>query len=153
MSTTLRGASPKDTFGDLIHMSNAGVGADATARALSDGQGNALPIHISTDAIGLDKVSTYKMKATDTTGVLDLSVANVFRISASTNRTVSFTNVPGADISMTVLVVISGSTGSFTWPGTVLWSAGASPTLGTNKTVVTLLWDGVSWVGSTSIKA
>lgn len=153
MSTTLRGASPKDTFGDLLHMSNAGIGADATARSVSDGSGNTLPIHISTDSIGLDRVSTYKMKAADSTGVLDLSIANVFRVSASTNRTISFTNVPGSTTSMTVLVVISGATGAFTWPGSVLWSAGASPTLGANKTVVTLLWDGVSWVGATSIKA
>lgn len=151
---SLSGRAPKDTFGDLIRVQNAGVGLDTTTqKQITDGNGKTLPMTISGQAVSLDNVSKYKMAALDTTGAINLALGNVFRISASTNRTITFSNVPGASTAMTVIIVVSGSTGTFTWPGGILWSGGAIPTFGTNKTIITLLWDGTSWIGSTSIKA
>lgn len=151
--STLRGLTPKDTFGDLLHVSNGGLGADQTKRQVVDGAGNSVPMRVSVGDVALDKVSSYKMSLVETTGLIDLDASNVFKINATSDRTVTFANTPGATTFMTIVVVVSGNTGSITWPAGIIWDSNTAPKLGTNKTIVTLAWDGTSWIGTTGAKA
>jgi aromatic ring-cleaving dioxygenase len=95
------------------------------------------------------RLNTYDLVVSSATTVLDLSVSQVFTIDNSTNRTITIVNPPAATRAMTVVIVINGSTGAITWPANVFWNQGAAPTLGTTTTVVTLLWDGTRWIGTT----
>ncbi len=100
----------------------------------------------------LKKFNKYNLAIETSTGVLDLSSAQVFRIdnSATTAKTISFTNAP-ADRAMTVVVRIIGSKGVITWPADITWNDNLPPVLGTTLTTVCLLWDGLSWSGAQSI--
>lgn len=89
----------------------------------------------------------YDLKVGSTTGALDLNVQQVFTISATTNRTITFANVPSATRSMTVVVELQGKGGTITWP-TISWNGGVAPVLGNTLTVVVLLWTGSKWIGS-----
>ena len=89
----------------------------------------------------------YDLKIGSTTGVLDLSLQQIFTVNATANRTISFLNTPPAGRSMTVVIELQGSGGSITWP-TITWNDGTAPTLGATSTVVVLLWTGSKWIGS-----
>lgn len=89
----------------------------------------------------------YDLKVGSTTAVLDLAVQQVFTVNATTNRTLSFANVPGSSRSMTVVIELQGTGGTITWP-TISWNGGTAPTLGATSTVVVLLWTGTKWIGS-----
>jgi hypothetical protein len=79
--------------------------------------------------------------------VLNLSLQQVFTISATTARTISFTNVPNATRAMVVVVNLVGSGGIITWPSNITWADGLAPTLAVTITVVVLYWTGTQWVG------
>lgn len=51
--TTLTGRKPKDTYKDLLQVSNGNAGIDATLRAVSDGEGTASPLQLSADAVNI----------------------------------------------------------------------------------------------------
>lgn len=91
----------------------------------------------------------YDLKIASSTGALDLAAQQIFTINATANRTITFSNTPGADRSMTVVIELQGSGGAITWP-TITWSGGKAPTLGTTLTVVVLFWTGTKWIGSVS---
>ena len=90
--------------------------------------------------------SRYDLASGEVTDTLDLAVMQVFRIDASTPRTLSFANEPGADRAMTVVVHITGNE-AVTWPAGIDWDSDAAPELGDNETKVVLFWDGVEWSG------
>ena len=94
----------------------------------------------------------YSVKMLPSTAELDLSLAQVFSVNASSARTLAFKagTVPAADRSMTVVLVINGA-GVITWPSGIVWNQSAQPQTGATTTVVTLLWDGIGnrWIGST----
>jgi len=112
--------------------------------------------YIRKDGAWVEKAATntdrYDLKVSSATAVLDLAQQQIFSVSATTNRTLSFANAPDASRAMTVVIELQGTGGTITWP-TVSWSGGAAPTLGPNFTVVVLLWTGSRWVGSVAISA
>lgn len=79
---------------------------------------------------------------------IDLNLAQVFTFTMSASRTLTFSNEPGSGRTMTLVLIISGNTGTITWPGNVTWNASTAPVLGTNTTIVTLVWKGTGWVGA-----
>jgi hypothetical protein len=95
----------------------------------------------------------YTLKAVTATAALDLAVQQVFNVSAATAKTLTFSNAPGANVAMTVIVKVTGNAAAITWPVGISWSGGTAPTLGASYTVVVLFWDGTSWVGSTGASA
>ncbi len=96
------------------------------------------------------KLDRYDLLVTSTTGAMDVNVSQVFKVDGTANKTMSFTNLP-ADRAMTIVIVFTGSGASLTWPGNLAWSNGTSVTLGTTRTVVTILWDGTNLTGTTSL--
>lgn len=50
---TLTGKKPKNTFKDLLQVSNSNSGIDATKRAVSDGEGTASPLELSSSAVNI----------------------------------------------------------------------------------------------------
>jgi hypothetical protein len=83
-----------------------------------------------------------------TTGVMDLADRQVFTVTADVARTLSFTNVPSAYYSMTVVVRIEQGVGAITWPAGVKWAGGSAPDLNTAWTTIVFFWDGASWHGN-----
>jgi hypothetical protein len=51
--TTLTGKKPKDTYKDLLQVSNSNSGVDATLRSVSDGEGTASAISLSTTNVDI----------------------------------------------------------------------------------------------------
>lgn len=49
--TTLSGRKPKNTFKDLLQVSNSNAGVDGTLRSIEDGEGTASALKISTSAV------------------------------------------------------------------------------------------------------
>lgn len=62
---------------------------------------------------------------------VDLSSGNFFYINLDENTTVSFTNPPASGIAQKfyIILYISGTVSSITWPGSVTWESGSAPTL------------------------
>lgn len=94
------------------------------------------------------RLDRYDLAAAVATSVLDLAVSQVFRVDASTDRTFSFTNIPADDRAMVVIIKLIGDGGVITWPVEIAWDNGLAPELGVSYTLVTLFWDGLSWLGS-----
>ncbi|MCP1314397.1 MULTISPECIES: hypothetical protein [unclassified Halomonas] len=82
--------------------------------------------------------------ATDT---LDLAERQVFRVDASTPRTLDLVGSPGADRAIVVIVHVSGQE-AVTWPDSIVWDEGLAPALDSEFTRVALIWDGVEWSGN-----
>lgn len=89
----------------------------------------------------------YDLASAVTTATLDLAQQQVFRVDASTARTLSFVNAPGANRAMTVIIHITGNS-TVTWPTEIEWDEGAAPELGSVFTRVILIWDGLGWTGN-----
>ena len=62
--TSLTDRTPKDTYKDLLQVSNSNAGIDGTRRNISDGEGTNAPIKVSTSAA-------------EFTGIVDLSAATL----------------------------------------------------------------------------
>lgn len=76
---------------------------------------------------GAVKTAEASMAASD----IDWSTKNDFYKTIGANLTVTFSNVPAAGTSQTINVTIKqDGTGNWTvtWPGTIVWRAGAAPT-------------------------
>lgn len=95
----------------------------------------------------IKNLSSYTLNAAAATTALDLSSTQVFRIDASVNRTLTFSNPPGAGRAMAVVITLSGNK-VITWPAGIRWNGGVAPALSPTWTVVTLVWDGSVWSGS-----
>jgi hypothetical protein len=107
---------------------------------------------IITDEIDLGIFKRYDLDAIITTAELDLSVSNVFRVDASTSRTLFFSNARGVGRAMTALVYIEGDS-PVTWPATILWSGGSPPVLEVNWTLIILTWVDGDCLGSSGASA
>ena len=57
--SSLEGKAPKDTFKDLLQVSNGNAGIDATLRPVSDGEGTPSPLELSSDAVNI--AGTFKL--------------------------------------------------------------------------------------------
>ena len=95
------------------------------------------------------RFNRYTLQVATTASTMDLSVQQTYRVDASVAGTInlSFTNVPDATRSMSVVVSVIGNVATVNWPSGVNWNGGTGPTLGTGKTVVIMFWDGLAWTG------
>ncbi len=100
---------------------------------------------------GAGDFTTAKFAVAAATTTLDLAAQQVFTVNASVSRTLAFANAPAAGKAMTVVLSITGNA-NITWPAGISWNAATPPVLGTNFTVVILLWDGSAWKGGESFK-
>lgn len=98
-------------------------------------------------------LGSYDLDVVITTGPINLAKTQIAVVNVTTNRTISFTNAPGSNRAMSVLVKLKGKAGTVTWPAGIKWHSGSAPELGDDYTLVSLLWDGTEWVGMESAKA
>lgn len=71
-------------------------------------------------------------------GTVDCSAANCFTKTISANITFSFTNVPTSR-SYGVTLVLSYSSGTVTWPASVVWPNASAPSFAAGKTYLVML--------------
>ena len=64
---------------------------------------------------------------------IDLSTADEFNITLTANCTISFSNILASNLTRFVVTLVQDGTGSrtVTWPGSVTWVSGTTPTLNT----------------------
>lgn len=96
--------------------------------------------------VQFNNVDRYDLATGTTTGAMDMAIQQTYIIDITVDRTLSVTNVP-ANRSLTLVIVFKGTGGKVTWFSGITWTGGEPPTLGTEKTVVVLLWDGTEWIG------
>lgn len=108
------------------------------------------PLKASLRQNGSASLSRYDLASAEATDELDLAQQQVFRVDASTPRTISLTNEPETDRAMTVVIHITGNS-PVTWPASIVWDDGEAPELGDDFTRVILFWDGVIWTGVTGV--
>ena len=131
----------------------AAAGASAGLPAIEGKGGEALTANLDGSGVGFNNAfSRYTLSSLSTAATLDLSKQQVFRVSATTPRTLAFTNPPAANRAMTVVVQITG-TSAITWPSGIQWAGGSQPVLGATWTRVVLFWDGAGWSGSVGATA
>lgn len=94
----------------------------------------------------------YSLSSASATGALNIGSSNAFRVSATTTRTLSFTNTPPANVFKTVAVLITGS-GTVNWPGSVNWDGDEPPERGSTWTLVVLMFVGSSCYGKLGAKS
>ncbi len=99
---------------------------------------------------GWKKLDRYDLLVTSTTGAMDVSVSQVFKVDGTASKTMSFSNLP-SNRAMTIVIVFTGSGATLSWPSGLLWSNATAPTLAATRTVVTVLWDGTNLTGTTSL--
>jgi len=129
----------------LLTLKEGQLAFNKTDRTLRVGDGatkGGLPIQFKQDR--------YDLAIKDTTGVLDLSVAQIWSIAHNGSRTITIQNEPKSGRSMVVILFINGSTGTITWPSNVTWNGNVIPKLGTVRTTMSLVWTGSGWDGSVS---
>lgn len=96
------------------------------------------------------RLNRYDVAIADSTGAMDVSAAQLFRISGTGTATISFTNLP-TNRAMTFVIVLSGKGGSLTWPSALKWSNNEAPTLGDTRTNIVVLWDGTNLTAATGL--
>jgi hypothetical protein len=144
---------PTSDLSGTISVSNGGTGA-ATLTGYVKGTGTAaltasatIPVADVTGAAPLASptfTGTATFATTDALGpvrgnitavaasAIDCSAGNFFTKTASGALTWTFTNVPGATRSFSLLLELTnGGTGAQTWPAAVKWPGGTAPTLTT----------------------
>jgi hypothetical protein len=133
----------------VLAIANGGTGAttDSGART-SLGLGTMATQNASSVAITGGDVTNVKMQryrenvttgSSSTSYAVDLSTANIFDITMTGNCTFTFTNPPSSGVSYSFMLILDqDATGSrtATWPASVKWPNGSTPTLTTtaNKT-------------------
>lgn len=96
------------------------------------------------------RLNRYDVAVASSTGVMDVSTAQLFNISGSGTATISFTNLPTGR-AMTFVIVLAGKGGSLTWPSALKWSNNEAPTLGDTRTNIVVLWDGTNLTAATGL--
>lgn len=130
--------------------------AQAAAAAAQDSAGlpalagkGGLPLVAKPDGTGVEYSSAlkrYDLDISTATTTLDMALAQVFQVDASTPRTLAISNAPLATRAVTAIINITGAA-TITWPSSIKWDAGRLPLLGPLWTVVVLIWVGTGWVG------
>lgn len=88
------------------------------------------------------KFPVYTLPQAVSTGVMDLSKNQIYRVTPGTGAqvAVSFTNIPTE--SQTIVIEVVGKAGGINFPASVTVCDGVDPTLGTVLTIMTLFWNG-----------
>ncbi|MCK2124304.1 hypothetical protein [Pseudomonas sp. PNPG3] len=114
-----------------------------------------LPLIAKSDGTGVEysgSLRRYDLDVATTTAALDLSLSQVFKINASQQRTLTFSNPPATNRAMSVVVHITGKS-NINWPSGILWNNSQVPVLGDAWTTVILIWIGDGWVGSVGARS
>jgi hypothetical protein len=143
------GKASRDTAQAAASAAQASAGLPAIA-----GKGG-LPLVAKADGTGVEysgSLRRYDLDVIPATAALDLSVSQVFRISATVPRTLSFTNAPSVTRAMSVVVHITGAA-AVTWPAGILWDNSQAPAPGAEWMTVILIWIGTGWVGKVGARS
>lgn len=84
---------------------------------------------------------------------IDCSLGNYFTKTISGNITFTFSNVPSSR-SFSIVLAVTHTSGSITWPATVTWPNGTAPTLTTGKAhlfVFVTSDGGTTWRANSSV--
>lgn len=99
----------------------------------------------------------YDLPTATSTGVMDLSLNQIFKINASTAGTInlSFTNAPAAAKAMVIVIEVTGNAATIGLPANVTVTDGVDTTLGALQTIITLFFDGTKFflINSSRINA
>lgn len=82
---------------------------------------------------------------------LDFSLGNGFKLSATTDKALTITNLPASTRLATIVIVLNGKGGNISFTNTISWSRGEAPTLGDTRTIIALLWDGTNLTGQVAM--
>jgi len=150
MPGDIKNETPANTYKDLFHANNNGLGVDSNLRAVYDGNGTVLPIQISSGQIAGNAgdgawqnvvLQDYKVKFLDMGSVGDsvanpteigLNAGNSFRLALTDSiSAITFLNAPGTDDQYELTMIVEQGSGphSITWPASVKWPGGTAPTL------------------------
>lgn len=119
-----------------------------------DAANNRVGFGTATPAARVDVEGSAAHSVAITTGVMDLSVAQMFTRTSTANTTWSFTNVPAGRAVTAVLHLTNGGAHTQTWTGIpVRWPGGTAPTLTAGATAVDVLVfvthdGGTTWRGN-----
>ena len=99
-----------------------------------------------------DTLETYTEKIQATTGVINLSLANVFTDTPSASRTYSITNAKsGVAHSFTLIITMGATVRTLTFPNSVKWQGGEIPDMSTASKTYILTFvtvdGGTTWLG------
>lgn len=99
-----------------------------------------------------DTLETYTEKIQATTGIINLSLANVFTDTPSASRTYSITNAKsGVAHSFTLIITMGATVHTLTFPNSVKWQGGEIPNLATASKTYVLTFvtinGGTTWLG------
>lgn len=151
--TSLAGRAPKDTFKDLLQISNSNAGIDATLRTISDGEGTSGPWQISTVAfrilggVTMDlasgaildiKAGTFKADAiAESTGAAGVTVDGVLLKDGGATLTAALS---GTTITMTGRASVAGLDLNAGNPTILGNNTGGITTLSANTTALGFNW-------------
>ncbi|WP_281211513.1 hypothetical protein [Pseudomonas fulva] len=138
---------------DSAQSAAAAAQASAGLPALQ-GKGG-LPLVAKADGTGVEysgSLRRYDLDLAIATAVLDLNTGQVFKINASQERALVFSNPPAANRAMTVVLHVTGRA-KITWPDGILWNNSQVPVLGGTWTTIILIWVGDGWVGSVGARS
>jgi hypothetical protein len=89
-------------------------------------------------ASALDIAGTASFNAAVTTGAMDLLVASRFTITVTADTTFSFVNPPATRAAEVILRITNGGLFALTFPASVSWEGGSTPTFATAGTDVVI---------------
>lgn len=154
-STHIQGALgflPKDyTAGTNIDITGSTISAtDTIATKTSIGLANV--DNLKQMPISNGVLENYREKLNATTGVMDLSLGNVFTDTPNANRTYSITNaISGQAHSFTLVIVMDATLRTLTFPASVKWQGGEIPDMTTTSKTYVLTFvtvnGGTTWLG------
>lgn len=92
-------------------------------------------------------INRYDLPIAATTGVMDLSVNQVYKVDLTTAgaRTMSFTNAPANTKAMVIVIETVGNLGTIILPGVVTAASGVETTPGAIRSVFTIFFDGTNY--------
>lgn len=88
--------------------------------------------------------------ASDFSSALDLDAANFFYGTYASPQTISFTNVPSTGSAAFIVIEITNGGLGISFPGSVLWPGGSTPTLTSSGVDIVTLYTrdgGTTWYG------
>ena len=103
---TLTGRAPKDTFKDLLQVSNANSGVDATVRDVEDGEGTASALQLSATIVRINGLLDGAAGATFDWGVKSFKLDKIDESTSAAGVTVDGVLLKDTDITQTKAGVI-----------------------------------------------
>jgi len=100
MGTDLTGSVPSSFYKDLVQVPNSNSGFDTTLRQLESGNGNAIPVYLSTTKVLIkpssDNTDAYVIQDSDGNDILEVDTTNK-KVSINNSLYVNGINIVGSD--------------------------------------------------------